>query len=158
MRIGKIAYSLILLIAPGGIAAAQQVSFTVKLVNGHTGRAMANQHVVISLYDLNLGNPEGLYSTGTTDKDGLLVISPHSQESKLIYVEPGGYVVSCGKETPTVKGSPVVFPIADILSGGVSSSNRCWHHFSREKNIPGRLVIYIRDMNFWEKFWAPMKE
>ena len=145
MSIVKITYSLITLVALGGIAAAQQMTYTVKLVDGKTGKTLPNQHMSIDMVASKSDTPKGFYDA-TTDKDGIATISIDLQQDKWVWVYVDDFLTTCEK-----KRDPGLFSMEDILSRGVSTPNRCRHRFSPEKDVPGRFVVYTREMSFWEK-------
>ena len=85
----------------------------------------------------------------TTDKDGIATISIDLQQDKWVWVYVDDFLTTCEK-----KRDPGHFSLEDILSRGVSTPNRCHHRFALEKDVPGRFVVYTREMSFWEKMKA----
>jgi hypothetical protein len=144
MDIRKIAYALILFGALGGIAAAQKVSITVKLINGKTGRVLANQHMLLGSFTSGTGWQEPY--DGKTDKDGLVTFSVDLQRDKLLTVDVDDFMTACEE-----KGHACEIPLADILSTGVIMPGLWNHRVSPEKDVPGRIVVYVRKVTFWDK-------
>lgn len=138
----------------------------IKLVNGKSGRPMANKCVNVGIDHLGhmLAIPtdeEGIASLRFTDKDAEVntekawhecgdfgVINPVVKHAESIRIDAD--YVSCVRRVP--KHSWMVsmtFPIAKVVQSGIVGENVCGK--AKVSPEPGEVVLFARPPTLWEK-------
>jgi hypothetical protein len=143
----------------------------VKLVNGRSGRTMADKCIYVAVG--NRSNPNSGSSLPTqTDKDGTVtlhlteeganinnatqnlvcglsgVINPVAKYGDTIYVRPG-YVL-CQLRSPDYSWLAMTnFSTEEVLQHGVATANTCGK--ARASPQPGEVILFVRPLSWWEK-------
>ena len=143
---GLVSRSCILvgLILVGVAAMAQDTRIVVQVVDGRSGRPLADQHLLIFAGE----SPDAVrlqknHFELVTDKDGLANLPIASSDVQWIQVWPDWRIL-CQK-TPNGEA----FSVAEILSTGLSTPNTCGS--ARQELRPGHFVVFARPAHFWEK-------
>ena len=162
--------SMLVLFALLGTALRAQ-TVQIKLVNGRSGRSMADKCIYAAVG--NRSNPNSGSPLQTqTDKDGTVtlhltddganinnatqnlvcglsgVINPVVKYGDTIYVRPG-YVL-CQFRSPDYSWLTMTnFSTEEILQNGVVTANTCGKATASPK--PGEVIIFVRPLSWWEK-------
>jgi hypothetical protein len=137
---------LILSLTSGfGTQALQAQVIRIKVVDGKNGKPVANLEIqFITEIPSPPWSPPSLF----TDRDGEIAVKVGSFTSMALYTPSLKYAACL---TPATKGhvatSPL-YPVADILSQGISMENNCGKR--RINAGPGELIFFVRPWTFWE--------
>jgi hypothetical protein len=162
--------SVLLALALSGTAIRAQ-TIEVKLVNGQSGRPMADKCMYVAV--VNRSNPNSGSSLSTqTDKGGAVtlhltdeggkisnvsqklvcgvlgVINPVAKYGDTIYVR-AGYVL-CQLRKPDYSWLAMLdFSTKQVVQQGIATPNTCGKATASPK--PGELIIFVRPLTWWEK-------
>ena len=137
-------YALLVLMevsVPAAPAAPEETIVIVQAVDGRTGKALENQHLLffggasVEAAREDQQHYELVTGTGGT---ATLALAP---ETRWLQVRVDWHVL-CAPRNPT-------FSVADILKSGISSPNTCGSALI--KPVPGHLVVFTRPAHIWEK-------
>lgn len=127
------------------VAAAQQRSIVIKVINGKTGKPIANARLVLfggksqreaMLEKQNLND-------ATTGADGAVVYQIDPSVTGWIQVFIDG-------RTPCFdKPNSQTFSIGKVIRTGESTPNKCG--VATLQNVAGTFVVYAREATLWEK-------
>jgi hypothetical protein len=114
----------------------------VQLLNGRTGRPVANHHLLLLRKD---GHPlEGTTKAGeTTDGEGYAAIPNVDAPVADVYVSVEAY-------RPCSRTEKHHFSLAKVRTSGVVSENSCRPRITMFP-LPGTLIFYVREETFIEK-------
>ena len=148
-----------------GGAPGPRAEITIVILNGRNGRPM--KHLWVTMYTvprMPKDYPPGPEWTGwwsssqpfslRTNRSGAGTV--RAPRSGAIEVIPGGFTEDCRPPFPNSQhpkypspGDVALYPVARILSHGTVSDNTCGK--GHAVPVPGRLVIFVRPMTFWER-------
>ena len=137
---------LTLSLALGFSALALQAQvIRIKVVDGKSGKPVANLEIS---FRTEITSPPWVHPSLLTDRDGEIAVKVGSFTSMALYTPSLKYAACL---TPATKGhvatSPL-YPVADILSKGISMENSCGKR--RIDAVPGELLYFVRPWTFWE--------
>jgi hypothetical protein len=123
--------------------ATRAQTLRVEILNGKTGKPVANEHVNMFL-GRDSGNLAGNRDIGefNTDADGIFTVSQFAPATRSFDVYVNWHKPCATKLT--------TFSLPEIFSKGIVSENSCNAKVGRTAE-PGTLILFVRDETFFEK-------
>lgn len=142
-RLYSVLIALAILFA-GEILYAQDAPVTIQLLNGKDGKPFAKHRLVVFIgataldAKVHKGN-----IVVTTDEAGIATLSGIAGDTHWIQVLPD-WLTLCQQEI-----RPNVYALRDLVEEGARTCNSC-SELTKDV-VPGRLIIFARQMTFSEK-------
>jgi hypothetical protein len=129
------------------LAAIAQQTLRVQILNGKTGKPVANENVNLFRAG-DFGDLAGDRNVRgfTTDAEGMIKTSDIAPNTPSFYVFVDWHRQCTNKD----KVNRIAFSLQEIFATGVVSENACKPKIERSVT-PGTLVLFVREETFFEK-------
>ena len=127
-----------------GVAHGQAVTVRIRVLNGRTGKPIA-QHWVSPR--IEPPRPHAPKHASTTDINGIvaLTVPLHTGLNAIVGEYPTcRYVPKADRAE-----GPLTFPVDQILATGVVEANSCSHRTVAP--TPGELTLFVRPLHWWDR-------